>query len=226
MNALGVRMHNSRLEVNKIERRAARESKFRTALCIMLVGWLANGCVQKSAEANPAPPVASAAPAEVTIVVMPNNTTVQTVKDRLSAVTTNGELAWQLTIPEGDTAIAPAAVAMNSVAYVRGGKAIHAATPEGKWLWSRPLDGRSFARTRAADSPVAMSDSTVALVIGDDVLRFDHTGSVRWRVTLPDGHVIAPPAAGMDGSLVVSTTAGLYSINPEGNIAWKRVIGN
>jgi outer membrane protein assembly factor BamB len=209
MNALGVRMHNSRLEVNTIERCAERESKLRTARCIMLVGWLANGCVQKSAEANPAPPAASAAPAEVTIVVMPNNTTVQTVKDRLSAVTTNGELAWQLTIPEGDTAIAPAAVAMNSVAYVRGGKAIHAATPEGKWLWSRPLDGRSFARTRAADSPVAMSDSTVALVIGDDVLRFDHTGSVRWRVTLPDGHVIAPPAAGMDGSLVVYTTAGL-----------------
>jgi outer membrane protein assembly factor BamB len=219
-------MHNSRLNVTTMERLAAPEVKSGGVWFVVLVAWIASGCVQKSAEANPAPPAPTAAPAEVTIVVLPNNTTVQTVKDRLAAVTTTGELAWQLTIPEGDTAIAPAAVAMNSVAYVRGNKAIHAATPEGKWLWSRPLDGRSFARTRAADSPVAMSDSTVALVIGDDVLRFDHSGAVRWRVTLPDGHVIAQPAAGMDGSLVVSTTAGLYSINPEGNIAWKRVVGN
>ena len=226
MNLLGVRMQNSRLEVTRIERLGASASKLRGVLAVMLAAWFAGGCVQKSAEANPAPPAASAAPAEVTIVVLPNNTTVQSVKDRLAAVSTTGELAWQLTVPEGDTAIAPVAVAMNSVAYVRGNKAIHAATPEGKWLWSRPLDGRSFSRTRASDSPVAMSDSTVALVIGDDVLRFDHAGSVRWRVTLPDGHVISQPAAGMDGSLLVSTTAGLYSINPEGNIAWKRVIGN
>lgn len=209
------------------ERLSAVEPKLRAVLFLIMLGTFASGCVQKSAEANPAPAASSAGAAhEVTIVVSPNNTTVQTVKDRMAAVTTNGEVAWQLTIPDGDMAIAPAAVAMNSVAYVRGNKAIHAATPEGKWLWSRPLDGRSFARTRASDSPVAMSDSTVALVIGDDVLRFDHAGAVRWRVTLPEGHVIAQPAAGMDGSLVVSTTAGLYSINPEGNIAWKRVVGH
>lgn len=192
---------------------------------IAAVGFASVGCTQKYAGANPAPS-ASSAPAEVTLAVLPNNTTVQTVKDRVSAVSTTGELSWQLTLPEGDMAIAPAAVALNSVAYIRGAKAIHAVLPEGKWLWSRPLDGRSFSRTRASDSPVALSDSTVALVIGDDVVRFDHSGTVRWRVSLPDGHVISQPAAGMDGSLLVSTTTGLYSINPEGNISWKRVIGN
>lgn len=190
-----------------------------------MLACLGLGCAQKSAGANPAP-VASAAPPEVTIAVLPNNTTVHSLKDRISAVGTNGEVAWQLTLPEGDTAIAPAAVAMNSVAYIRGAKSLHAVLPEGKWLWSRPLDGRSYLRSRATDTPVAMSDSTVALVIGNDLLRFDHTGAVRWRVTLPEGHVVSQPAAGMDGSLLVFTTAGLYSVNPDGNIAWKRLVGN
>lgn len=226
MSHFGGRMQKSRLKVTRMEGVSTSRSCVGCALTVLLAACFTSGCTQKSAGANPAPPVASAAAPEVTIVVLPNNMTVQTVKDRLAAVNTTGELAWQLTLPEGDTAIAPVAVAMNSVAYVRGNKSIHAATPDGKWLWSRPLDGRSYSRTRASDTPVAMSDSTVALVIADDVLRFDHAGTVRWRVTLPEGHVISQPAAGMDGSLIVSTTAGLYSINPEGNIAWKRVIGN
>lgn len=224
MNAAGVRMTNLRSKLERREVSAERSGKLVAVLSSALVVFAA-GCKQKSAEATPSPS-ASSGPPEVTLVVLPNNTSVQTVKDRLAAVNTNGEVAWQLSLPDGDTAIAPPAVAMNSVAYVRGSKSLHAVMPEGKWLWSRPLDGRSYSRTRASDSPVALSDSTVALVIGDDVLRFDHAGTVRWRVSLPEGHVVSQPAAGMDGSLLVATTAGLYSINPEGNISWKRAIGN
>jgi hypothetical protein len=225
--SMGVQMQKSRQDsiTNANPSRCPARTRL---LCALLAAGSptlgTTGCAQKSAGATPAP--VTSAPPEVTLAVLPNNTTVQAVKDRLSAVGTNGEIAWQLTLPEGDMAIAPVAVAMNSVTYVRGAKSVHALLPEGKWLWSRPLDGRSYSRTRASDSPVAMSDSTVALVIGDDVLRFDHSGAVRWRVTIPDGHVISQPAAGMDGSLIISTTAGIYSINPEGNISWKRVLGN
>jgi outer membrane protein assembly factor BamB len=71
-----------------------------------------------------------------------------------------------------------------------------------------------------------MSDSTVALVVGDDVVRFEHDGAIRWRFTLPEGRVVSRPAAGMDGSLLVHTTGGVYSINPEGAVSWRRVVGN
>jgi hypothetical protein len=192
----------------------------RVALMFALLCPLA-GCPQASSEPT-APPASSGTQAsEIDIAVLPNNTTIHSSRTKVSAVGSDGAISWQLALPDGDMVIAPVAVALNSVAYVRGSKAIHAMLPDGKWLWSKPLDGRSFAKTRAADSPVATSDSTVALVVGDDVLRFDHTGAVRFRVSVPEGHVTGRPIAGMDGSLLVPTTSGLYSITPDGNFAWR-----
>jgi outer membrane protein assembly factor BamB len=170
-----------------------------------------------------APPVATANEAD--LAVLPNNTSIYCTKEKLVAIRSDGEIAWELPFTDGDTAIAPVAVAANSVAYVRGRKALHAAQPDGKWLWSKPLEGQASAKSRAANAPVSLSDSTVAVVVGDDVIRFDMQGAVRWRVTIPEGHVNNRPASGMDGSVLVPSTAGLYSVDPAGKIAWRRVIG-
>jgi outer membrane protein assembly factor BamB len=189
---------------------------------VMLVGALDVGCARES----PAPVATGELPrnsSESDLAVLPNNVTILSARGRLLAVRGDGELAWELSLPDGDTAIAPVAVGLNSVAYVRGKKAIHAALPEGKWLWSKPLD--ASPNSRATNTPVAMSDSTVALVVGDDVIRFDYNGGIRWRLSIPEGHILGRPASGMDGSLLVHTTAGVYSINPEGVIAWRRVVG-
>lgn len=176
------------------------------------------------------PPPATVEPArssvETELAVLPNNMAIVSTKNRIIAIRNDGDVAWELTLPDGDTTIAPIAVALNSVAYVRGAKELHAALPEGKWLWSKPLEGQSSARSRGTNTPVAMSDSTVVLVVGDDLVRFDLNGNVKWRFTLPEGRVLGRPAAGMDGSLLVHTTAGLYSINPEGNVSWRHVVGS
>src|SRR4051812_32098024 len=58
--------------------------------------------------------------AEGELAVLPNNMTIMSVKNRLIAIRSDGDVAWELSLPEGDSAIAPIAVALNSVAYVRG----------------------------------------------------------------------------------------------------------
>jgi hypothetical protein len=151
-------------------------------------------------------------------------TTVHAHGGRLVALRSDGETAWELILPSFDTIVAPLAVALNSVTYVRGARALYAATPEGKWLWSKPLEARSFLKSRATDSPVALTDSSVALVINDDVVRFDLNGGIRWRVTLPDGHVLRRPTAGTDGTIILATTAGLVALTPDGQVGWRRVI--
>jgi hypothetical protein len=190
----------------------------------IVTGCLAWGCIDPTQAAAP-PPASSAAaqPPEQNVVVLPNNTTVHAGRNRVVALR-EGEIAWELRVPDDDTIIAPLAVGLNSTTYVRGAKGIHAASPDGKWLWSKPLEGRSFARTRNTDGPVTLGDSTVALVVGDEVVRFEHDGTIRWRLNLPEGHVSSRLAAGMDGSLIASTTAGVYSIAPDGRIGWRRVL--
>ncbi|HWP04168.1 MAG TPA: hypothetical protein VNN72_00440, partial [Polyangiaceae bacterium] len=162
------------------------------------------GCLGFSACAREAPAPAATveparAPIESELAVLPNNVAILSSKGRITAIGGDGNIVWELALPDGDAAIAPVAVGLNSVAYVRGTKAIHAVRPEGKWLWSKPLDGQSSGRSRATNTPVAMSDSTVALIVGDDVLRFDHEGALRWRLSIPEGKIVGRPAAGMDG---------------------------
>jgi outer membrane protein assembly factor BamB len=177
--------------------------------------------------AQPAP-VAEAAAAsavpETDLAVLPNNTVIYCSRGKLVALREGGEVAWELAFPQGDSALAAPAVALNSLAYVRGNKFVHAAAPDGKWLWSHPIEGRSFKKSRVTDAPVALSDSSVAIVVGDDIVCLDLKGAVRWRVAVPEGHVNNRLVGGMDGSVLVSTTAGVYSINPEGKVAWRRVL--
>jgi dolichol-phosphate mannosyltransferase len=181
-----------------------------------------SGCIDTT-HASPSSSPSVAPETETDIAVLHNNTAVHAHGSRLVALS-GGDVAWEFVLPNSDTIIAPLAVALNSVTYVRGARALHAVTPAGKSLWSKPLEGRSFLKSHAADSPVALTDSSVALVINDDVVRFDMDGGVRWRVTLPDGHVVRRPTAGTDGSLILATTAGLVALSPDGQIAWRRVI--
>jgi len=182
---------------------------------------LAVGCARDPAPAAPPTPTATVEPE---LGVLPNNTVLHCNKSKIVAVRREGDVAWELTLPYGDALVAPPAVALNSVAYFRGNKGVYAATPDGKWAWSKPLENRSATKSRASDAPVSFPDSTVALVVGDDIIRFDDRGAVRWRVTLPEGHVNARMSAGMDGALFVPTSSGIYCMSPDGNIAWKRTV--
>jgi dolichol-phosphate mannosyltransferase len=195
---------------------------YRGLLSAVAALTLLSGCVDAT-HASPAPIVTVAPETETDIAVLHNNTAIHAHGGRLVALR-DGDTAWELVLPNSDLIVAPLAVALNSVTYVRGARALHAAGPDGKWLWSKPLEGRSFLKSRAADSPVALTDSSVALVINDDVVRFDLDGGIRWRVTLPDGHVVRRPAAGTDGSIILATTVGLVAVSAEGEIAWRRVI--
>ena len=183
------------------------------------------GACVDAAPTPAAPPLVSAegAVTEPNLAVLPNNLTVQAVKHRLIGLQ-GGDAQWELILPDGDTVIAPLAIALNSVTYVRGAKGIYAALPEGRWLWSKPLGGRSLLKSRAADSPVSLSDSCVAVVVGNEIVRFDDSGAVRWRFLVQDGHITGKLVASMDGSLIAATTVGLVSVNPDGEVSWRRAI--
>jgi hypothetical protein len=215
-----------------------RFTRYRNALSIFVlsgVALAAAACNQTS------PPVAAASsqPAVIAVpragegsvappsdvVVLPNNTAIHCSEKKLVALHADGEVAWELPFPDGDTLAAPAAAAASSVVYVRGKRALHAASPAGKWLWSTPLEGPAISGAIAPNAPIAMGDSTAVLLVGKEVVRLDDAGAVRWRVKLPEGTVTSRLSAAMDGSVLVPTSAGLYSITATGSIAWKRVVG-
>lgn len=184
---------------------------------------LTAACAKKA----PPPPDAAVRPIlDRDLVVLPNNTAVVARGDRLVAVRREGDVLWEAVLPASDVIVAPSAVALNSTAFVRSRKALQAVSSAGKWLWSKPLEGPAFANTPAVNAPAAFPDSTVAIAVADDIIRFDDKGVVRWRVSIPEGHLAAPLRAAMDGALFVPTTVGLYCLSPDGNVSWMRAIGN
>jgi outer membrane protein assembly factor BamB len=188
--------------------------------------WIAfTGALMAVACSREPPPRAQAVAQLNELVVLPNNTALYSRKDRVVAVRREGDVVWEAVLPSNDSIVAQPAVALNSVAYVRGAKAIHALSPEGKWLWSKPIDGAA-ALPAHASVPVAFPDSTVAIVVGNEIVKLDETGALRWRASLPEGTVATAPRAGMDGALFVPTTAGLYCLSPDGSISWRRSVGN
>jgi outer membrane protein assembly factor BamB len=206
--------------------RGVRVTNFVAGLGVA-VALALNGCLQEPPPPSPAAAAAAVASTETELVVLPNNLVVQSERNKVVAVRREGEVAWELALPYGDTMdtiVAPLVAGLNSIAYVRGGKGLYALAPDGKWVWSKPLDNRSYAKSRSTDMPVSFPDSTVAVVVGDDIHRFDDQGTVKWRFTLPEGHVNGRLTAAMDGALLVPTSVGLYCITPDGNIAWRRTL--
>jgi outer membrane protein assembly factor BamB len=182
-----------------------------------------SACNPARPQAEPVQGVSASRAALIDLVVLPNNVAIFSSDHRLLALQGDNQVAWETKLPNDDTAIAPLAVALNSMTYVRGKKGIYAVLPDGKLGWQKALDGHPHGMT-TLDAPVALSDSTVALTAGDDVLRFDHSGAVKWRFALPEGHQTGRLSATMDGSLLVPTSAGIYSISPDGNVGWKHPI--
>jgi outer membrane protein assembly factor BamB len=175
--------------------------------------------------ASAQPSVVQPAPlSEVDILILPNNMVVSCTAKKLTAMSGDGTLAWELPLPDGDVAIAPAAGAANSQIYVRTGQGLRAASPEGKWLWLRPALAPSTSMPRDASSPVAMSDSTAVMIEGSAVVRLNSAGGELWRVTLPEGVPVNRLKAAMDGGVLVPTTAGIYSVSGDGKVAWRRKI--
>jgi len=161
------------------------------------------------------------------LVVLPNNTAVYALKHRLVAIRREGDILWEAQLPsQQESIIAPVAVALNSSSYVRSSSSLYAVAPDGKWAWSKHLEAQAHEKTPDANAPVTLPDSTVAVAVADDIVRYDEKGTVMWRATLPDGHLVARMRAGMDGALFAPTTAGLYCLSPDGNVSWVRAIGN
>ncbi len=195
----------------------------------LIIGLGSTGCAmaptKSTTEETPRP--AASAGLERDLVVLPNNTAVYALKHRLVAVRREGDILWEAQLPsQQENVIAPVAVALNSSAYVRSSQSLHAIAPDGKWAWSKHLEGQAHEKTPEANAPVTLPDSTVAVAVADDIVHYDDKGVVIWRATLPDGHLIARMRAGMDGAIFAPTTAGLYCIGPDGNVSWVRAIGN
>jgi outer membrane protein assembly factor BamB len=161
---------------------------------------------------------------EVDILVLPNNMVISCSAKKLTAMRSDGELAWELALPDGDSAIAPAAGAASSQIYLRTSQGLRAASPEGKWLWLKPALAPSSSMPRDASAPVAMSDSTAVMIDGPAVVRLNSGGGELWHVNLPEGIPVSRLKAAMDGGVLVPTTAGLYSVSGDGKIAWRRKI--
>jgi hypothetical protein len=181
---------------------------------------------QNTANAASAPSsVAQTLPvSEVDILVLPNNMVISCNAKKLTAMSSDGELAWELALPDGDMVIAPAAGAANSQIYLRTSQGLRAASPEGKWLWLKPALAPSTSMPRDASVPVAMSDSTAVMIDGAAVVRLNSGGGELWHVNLPEGVPLSRLKAAMDGGVFVPTTAGLYSVTGDGRIAWRRKI--
>lgn len=188
------------------------------ACCVVL-----SACRPDRPQAEPSAGSSSADHAPIDLVVLPDNVAVFSFDHRLLALGGENQVMWEFKLPSDDVAIAPLAVALNSMTYVRSKKGVYAILPDGKLGWQKPLDGHPHG-SAMLDAPVALSDSTVAVTTGDEILRFDHTGAIRWRLALPEGHQTGRMSAGMDGSLLVPTSAGIYSVTPDGNVAWHHAI--
>jgi hypothetical protein len=186
--------------------------------------FVVSACARDN-ETAAAPAAAPAAAVDVEVTVLPSNLVLHSRRDKLIAIRSVGEIAWELALPNQDVIAARVAAGLNSSAYVRGQKGLYAATPDGKWQWTAALPLERTQRSRAANAPVALSDSTVALVVGDEIVSYDHQGTARWRLKLPEGRASGPLTAGMDGSVLVPTPVGIYSINPAGAISWRRAAG-
>lgn len=153
------------------------------------------------------------------LIVLPNNVAVHCKGSKVVALDSSSQVIWETTLP-GDVIIAPMAAGMNSVTYIRGKRALHAVLPGGKLAWSTVLNGQPSG-IRELDAPVALTDSTPALVVGNEVLRFDHAGAIRWRLGIPDGKPSSRLSPTMAGFLLIPSTAGIYLITPEGTVAWR-----
>jgi len=186
-----------------------------SVLCVLAVS-----CKPDAHSAHAAPLNSGSAGPVVELAVLPNNAAVLNVGARLLALQGDNQVLWELNLPDDDAAIAPLAVALNSMTYVRGNKGLYAFAPDGKLAWKKPLDGGTRG-ARALDAPVALTDSTPAIMMGNDVVRFDHAGAIKWRVSLPEGQQVGRLSATMDGSVLIPSTAGIYSVTGDGNVAWR-----
>jgi hypothetical protein len=153
---------------------------------------------------------------------LPNSMGVHASGSQLLAFSPDGRLGWKVTIPRGDV-VAPVAASPNSRIYLRTANHLLCYSHEGKLLWE--VDGA--APPPKADArvcmPVALADSSVAIVLAEDELRaFETNGSEKWAVDLPDGPVVAPLVPFGNGQLTAETRRSLHMISPDGKILWSR----
>jgi hypothetical protein len=72
-------------------------------------------------------------------------------------------------------------------------------------------------------APVALPDSSVAVVVADDeILSLDSAGKKRWSAKIPGGKIAGPPVPCPNGDLLVPTSAGAVGISAKGDINWSR----
>jgi hypothetical protein len=165
----------------------------------------------------------TAPPTSITdVAVLPNRVIVEGSGNRLRALGTEGNVRWELSLPDLDTLAAPLAPARNSSVYARGAKAIHAVDPWGKVLWNYALTATAISPALMRTyEPVALPDSGVVLAVGKGALvSLFANGSERWEVDIPSGDFVGAPIALENGDVVVPTTTGVYAYSPTGSVEW------
>jgi outer membrane protein assembly factor BamB len=165
-------------------------------------------------------------PASSFLTALPNSTAVYAEDAVLRGIAPDGASSWRQVLPNGKV-VTPVAAAANSMLYVRTESALHAFSPKGELLWSNDELSAPPALDPALLAPVALADSSVAVVVSAKEVRgIDTDGSLRWSVVLPIGDVAAPLVPCANGQLLVRATSGLYAISPQGKIIWHRAPSN
>lgn len=144
---------------------------------------------------------------------------------QLYAVTPDGTKRWSTLLDPRTFGVSwPPAVGPDGTVYVASG-GIHAVDPSGAVRWTYPGSFQATTPVVGADGTVVADGGTLG---GQVIVGLDPQGRLLWEVTIPDVHILAPPAIGSDGNILVgsfipnsspppyTTTLHSFSINEPG----------
>lgn len=139
---------------------------------------------------------------------------------RLFALTPEGVQKWQMSV---GWSVASPAVGPDGTIYVDGGNALHAVTPDGRKLWSRPYDGNGYIYS----TPAVGADGTIyaaPINPGTILYAFNPDGTEKWRFDA-GVRIYAASTIGADGTVYFGTldnSAKFFAVRPDGNLLWQR----
>ncbi|NLP11306.1 PQQ-like beta-propeller repeat protein [bacterium] len=147
-----------------------------------------------------------------------------TVRDLLYRLSSNGQLQWTFNINPGlqatvDVGQSAPSVASDGVIYAAAG-GLYAINPDGTCKWTQFQPAAEDIR----NAPVIGKNGVLYFVYHNIPLTaLDPTdGHTLWSCDLGvNDHVLASPAIGADGRIIVATNPGIvYAVAPTGEILW------
>ncbi|MHB8763811.1 MAG: PQQ-binding-like beta-propeller repeat protein [Deferrisomatales bacterium] len=128
---------------------------------------------------------------------------------------------WEAALPNlVSVAYSVPALAPDGTAYVFGGGALYAITPEGRIAWSKAA---SAAATVGSDGTLYVAAGTKELV----ALASDGTQEWSYSSAPAEGALVGSPALAADGTIYVATATGvLHAVNRDGSKRWSFWVGS